>query len=209
MEQNKYVWYASYGSNLSRERFLCYIQGGRPAESTKVEKGCRDKSLPIEDRKIAIPYELYFAKHSSRWGGAVCFLAQQKLGEEDENITLGRMYLITKEQFADVVSQENDGKHIEINFEEVIDAGAKVITQAWYGNIVYLGCQDNYPIFTFTASWKIEEAEFKKPSGEYLRTLSKGLQDRYGLRKKEIARYLSTKKGILGNIALEKLESML
>jgi len=27
--KNMYVWYVGYGSNLLRERFLCYILGGK------------------------------------------------------------------------------------------------------------------------------------------------------------------------------------
>ena len=29
------VWYASYGSNLARDRFLCYLEGGRPKGATR------------------------------------------------------------------------------------------------------------------------------------------------------------------------------
>ena len=29
----KRVWYASYGSNLQRERLMCYIKGGTPKET--------------------------------------------------------------------------------------------------------------------------------------------------------------------------------
>lgn len=28
------VWYASYGSNMWRDRFLCYIQGGKVMPET-------------------------------------------------------------------------------------------------------------------------------------------------------------------------------
>lgn len=56
------VWYVSYGSNLSYERFLCYINGTTPKGSTKAEQGCRDKTLSNATGKITIPYKLYFAK---------------------------------------------------------------------------------------------------------------------------------------------------
>jgi len=45
----KKVIYASYGSNLLKERFLYYIKGGE-------YKGCNDKSDPIEKGWMFIPY---------------------------------------------------------------------------------------------------------------------------------------------------------
>ena len=36
-QTKKYLWYASYGSNLNLDRFMCYIVGGKPKNSTKIE----------------------------------------------------------------------------------------------------------------------------------------------------------------------------
>jgi hypothetical protein len=66
----KRVWYASYGSNLQRERFMCYIEGGTPEGSAKRNEGCRDKSEPTESRPISLNFELYFAGRSGTWGGS-------------------------------------------------------------------------------------------------------------------------------------------
>lgn len=63
----KYVWYASYGSNLNRDRFLCYIKGGKPKGSEKAEIGCEDKALPIKEATYIMHYPLYFAKSAVRW----------------------------------------------------------------------------------------------------------------------------------------------
>src|SRR6202011_4779241 len=56
----KRVWYASYGSNLKRKRFMCYIKGGTPEGSAKRNEGCRDKSEPTESRPISLNFTLYF-----------------------------------------------------------------------------------------------------------------------------------------------------
>lgn len=40
------VWYASYGANLLRERFMFYVQGGVLKGSDRQYPGCRDKSEP-------------------------------------------------------------------------------------------------------------------------------------------------------------------
>ncbi|WP_240795381.1 hypothetical protein [Aquibacillus halophilus] len=132
-ENLNYVWYASYGSNLDRDRFLCYIRGGKPKGSEKVEVGCRDKSLPIEEGTYVMRYPLYFAKASARWQKqGVAFIGLEK----DEKIhTYSRKYLITVEQFMDVVKQENNGEIVDIGLQEVVESGFKTIIDSWYGTI--------------------------------------------------------------------------
>src|SRR4030095_163368 len=118
----KHIWYASYGSNLLEERFLCYIKGGQPVGSKKHYEGCRDKSLPIDKEEFYIPSELYFAKESDSWdNGGVAFI---KTNFEPQQSTLGRMYLITPQQFIDVVKQEtNSSGSLHIDFEKAIVEG--------------------------------------------------------------------------------------
>ncbi|MDR1611166.1 MAG: gamma-glutamylcyclotransferase, partial [Planctomycetota bacterium] len=104
------LWYASYGSNMLRERFLCYIKGGKFRGRGEDKGGCRDTSLPLEDRPLLIPRQLYFARNSSTWGGrGVAFLDKDRPG-----LTLGRMYKITREQFGEVKSQEGDWYRYEL-----------------------------------------------------------------------------------------------
>src|SRR3954449_2685541 len=62
-----YVWYASYGSNINTDRFLCYIKGGKPEGSSKVETGCKDPSLPIASSTFTMNFPLYFAKEAAKW----------------------------------------------------------------------------------------------------------------------------------------------
>ena len=42
------VWYASYGSNLNRARFMAYIEGGTVA-GNDVVYGCTDTTAPRDD----------------------------------------------------------------------------------------------------------------------------------------------------------------
>jgi hypothetical protein len=201
MNNENYVWYASYGSNLNQDRFMCYIRGGTPEGSSQMETGCRDQEPPIKDKAVSIPYPLYFAKSSTRWSdGGVAFLGLQ---EDKEQISLGRMYLVTREQFIDIVRQENDGIEIEINFEKVKEKGSAVIADSWYGNIVYLGENDDYPIFTFTAPWDIHEVEVNAPSKEYLTTIIKGMREVYDDADEEIVNYFSRKEGIIEKVLSE------
>src|SRR6266478_8214404 len=87
----KRVWYASYGSNLSTARFMCYIVGGRPPGSETVNPGCRDKTAPKDNQSLPLDWELYFASYSTWWRGAAAFIRRSTRA----TTTLGRMYLIT------------------------------------------------------------------------------------------------------------------
>ncbi|MEM9467380.1 MAG: histone deacetylase, partial [Actinomycetota bacterium] len=96
------VWYASYGSNCSRERFLTYLRGGRPPGSTRDQIGARDSSDPLGDAPVEFTTAACFAGHSTRWGGAPAFLEHEPAERPG---ALGRRYLITAAQFADVLAQ--------------------------------------------------------------------------------------------------------
>ena len=203
---NSYVWYASYGSNLYRKRFLCYIIGGSPEGSSKYNIGSRNKTHPIGDEQIIIPYSLYFAKRAMSWGNkGVAFI-----GLDKENKTYGRMYLITEEQFMDVVCQENGNINLSIDLNMVITNNSVVLkSDTWYGNILYLGSNNDYPIFTFTSPNSMNSEHFIPPSSEYLSVIIKGLKETYNFSDKEIANYLITKPGVENNFTLDGLINLI
>lgn len=198
MKNTEYIWYASYGSNLLASRFNCYIQGGKPNGSKKTYQGCRNKNPPIDNQETYISSELYFAKKSQTWNdGGVCFISNN-FGQSKE--ALARMYLITKEQFIDVVKQENrNSQDLQIDFEKVISEGGIVFKKdAWYGKIIYLGNQDDHPIFTFTH--EIDIVEKNKPNEDYLKTIIEGIKDTFpNFNEFDIEDYLNSKQGIIGN----------
>ena len=47
------VWYVSYGSNLHRDRFQSYLEGGRMPGGLRADAGCRDPSEPVADAETA------------------------------------------------------------------------------------------------------------------------------------------------------------
>ncbi|MEH7223319.1 hypothetical protein V7112_05830 [Bacillus sp. JJ1566] len=197
----QYVWYASYGSNINRDRFLCYIKGGRPKGSNETEVGCKDPSSPIDEGTFTISYPLYFAKEAGRWGSkGVAFISASK---NDNAVTYSKKYLITSEQFLDVLKQENSGIQFNIDLEKVKESGSMVFRKkAWYGRILYLGDDNGYPIYTFTAPWDMDDITFNKPSHEYLETIISGLKEYYS--KDEIYHYLKNKPGIKGLYTAEE-----
>lgn len=198
------VWYASYGSNLLyKDGFLCYIEGGVRRGSSQREKGCKDTTSPKKNKPIDIPYPLYFAESSSKWNnGGVAFVGLSKSGNDP---TVGRMYLITEEQFIDVVKQENGNQNISIDFEEVKRNGSRVFNKSWYGNIVYLGEDEKYPIYTFTHYKEIKDQTCNAPSAEYIQIIAAGLKETRDWAKEKIAAYLIQKPGIKENFNKEDL----
>lgn len=206
MKNDKYIWYASYGSNLSRDRFLCYIKGGKPVGSEIIEVGCRDKSLPIKEATFTINYPLYFAKDSIRWQNqGVAFIGLKK----DNNYEIhSSKYLITTEQFIEVVKQENNGVELEIDFDEVKKDGFQTISDTWYGTILYIGEESGFPIFTFTADWDLD-VPYNKPSQQYLSMIIEGLKKTVKLNNTEIIDYLCTKQGVENNYSRSEIEKLL
>lgn len=207
MNKENYIWYASYGSNLSKSRFYCYIKGGKPEGSNINESGCRDKSLPLEDKKIILNNELLFVEKSKRWGNKGVAVLDTKIQPSIK--TYGRMYLITKDQFIDVVKQENGIKveeSLNLHFPEHVNGNSKVLFKdKRYGRIVYVGKDSGYPIFTFTTSAPIENSIINQPSEEYLKMIANGLYETYKLNAVEIAKYFIGFKGVQGNYKLSDL----
>lgn len=148
-----YVWYACYGSNLSKERFMKYINGDKTSSGIRRD-GCSDKTPPSDEKPITLKYPIYFANHSSKWDGkGVAFLDISKKGR-----SYGKMYLITKEQFEEIHLQEGNVPN-------------------WYNEIVDLGLDGGIPIKTITHSPRhLEEV---MPSKAYLEVIKKGIQETY------------------------------
>jgi tetratricopeptide (TPR) repeat protein len=201
------VWYASYGSNLCSRRFMCYIEGGQPEGASRPHSGCRDKTPPKDDQPIKIPYPLYFARQSSGWSNkGVAFIGLKK---EETEATLGRMYLITEQQFVDVLSQENEGAKISVDLQKVKQQGSMVFHESWYGNILYLGERDGFPIYTFTSGKNIALEPPVAPSPEYLQAILSGLKEVYPVTPDDIVKYLLSKPGIKDSYTREDLANLL
>ena len=85
-----YVWYACYGSNVNKNRFMKYIDD------------CGDKTPPVEDRPFRFEHSIYFAKTAGNWySGGKAFLDDTAAGE-----AYGRIYKITKAQFEEIKRAE-------------------------------------------------------------------------------------------------------
>ncbi len=165
---------------------MCYIKGGRPRGSAKQYLGCRDKRDPIESRPMPLNFELYFAGQSNTWPrreedsdvpGGIAFIRQNP----ERGPTLGRIYLITDEQFNDVVLQENDktpeGNRYVPAFEQLVrQRELPLDDDPLYGKILNIGSEEGHPILTFTTG---RHLTLNEPSESYLKEIAAGIGETY------------------------------
>ena len=179
---SSHVWYASYGSNLSRHRFERYLDGGTPVGGRRHYRGARDRTPPADDRPLHLPWRLRFGGASRTWGGGMAFVDVTARGR-----TLARMYRLRAGQFADVHAQENGGDALPTDIG-ALPPGTPV--RAGGGNypvIVCCGRIDGVPVVTFTSDALPRRAA---PASAYLRTIAAGLAESHRLGPEAIARYL-------------------
>ena len=201
----KYVWYAAYGSNLYRNRFLLYIQGGNAEYVNMTYSGCTNKSLPLKESTCCIPYELYFSQKAVKWQNkAVAFI---KSTPDSEKETLCKIYLITEEQFLEVNQQENsqpaDFEASNIDLEATKQQRYSLVGSEdscqWYGRIIYTGEKEGFPIYSFTAKWAENSIEYSAPCNNYLAVIVNGLKDSFDFNDDQIYEYINKKAGIKNN----------
>ncbi len=213
------VWYVCYGSNLLEERFLCYVRGGVIPGNTLSERGAQDPTLPVRSEKCTIDHELFFSTPSKKWfGSGVAYINSQKIKQAGKGkavndldsrgysrlfargVTLGRRYLITLEQFLDVVRQENSlpaDCDIPIDFAKLRSEGSQIVLPGtYYGRLLYLGDADGYPSYSFTCIPDMSEMERAPLFGPYYDVIAGGLKETFQLSDKKIAEYLGRHQNI-------------
>jgi hypothetical protein len=179
-----HVWYASYGSNLSRRRFEHYLTGGTPTGGRRRYPGARDRSAPSDDRPYHLPYRLRFGGASRTWGGGMAFVDTTAAGR-----TLARMYRLTVGQFGDVHTQENGGDADPADLADLAPGQAVRAGRGNYPLVVCCGHVDAAPVLTFTCD---EVPTATAPARAYLRTIAGGLAESHALTTVGIVAYLRT-----------------
>ena len=135
-----YVWYAAYGSNISRERFMRYIMD------------CSDKSEPAEDRRYEFPHDITFAGRAANWSNK----GKAFLDDSRKGMALGRIYKIRRSQLDEIQRKEGPDytKIICLGYEEGImvytfttaNMPAESSTpSAEYIDVILKGLKETYP----------------------------------------------------------------
>jgi hypothetical protein len=194
-DAESYIWYAAYGSNLLKERFMCYLQGTefRVDNGTilrappKCDAGTTIQGdHPFNDQPFRLPFKLYFAREKSKWGpGGVAFL---EIELKTPPPTLGRAYLLTLPQLRCIATGENQGSHPVNITNEMLSGtpgafhGITTDQQCWYcvlllcGSLHYKDIQ--VPVVTLTG-WPEKSVPRNSPSLGYRNTIRKGLHQTY------------------------------
>ncbi|KAJ4872002.1 Histone deacetylase 5 [Raphanus sativus] len=184
------VWYASFGSNMWKQRFLCYIEGGQVEGMTKPCVGSMDKSPPKGITWGLYPNRLFFGRESTNvWGqGGVAFLNPLTNLTDQTHMCL---YRITLEQFNDVLFQENglnvdfDSPIFDLTALKLVENNGSTPLEAdlapWYGNVVCMGREGDIPILTMTCTLSLVEKftsgeiPLRPPAKAYANTFIRGL----------------------------------
>ncbi|XP_022736389.1 histone deacetylase 5-like [Durio zibethinus] len=199
------IWYATFGSNMWKSRFLCYIEGGQVKGMKKPCSGSMDRNPPKEITWKTCPHRLFFGRDFNQtWGpGGVAFLHPQSNSQDKTYMCL---YRITLEQFNDVLLQENISVHdmsspfFDLNaLNSIPNEGSfsvEAVKEGWYHNVVYLGKENDIPILTMTCplsvmeSFKSGEIPLRAPCKEYAETLLLGLVEGKQLSEDEATTYI-------------------
>ena len=191
------VWYVAYGSNLARDRFRCYLSGGTPLGGQREYAGCRDPQDPQRVASLEVQGRLVFGGRSGVWGGGMAFC--DLAGTE---MVACRAYLITAEQFGDVVAQEMrrpPGGEFARDLAGLLPDVEVVHTMGpgRYETVARLGARDGAPMFTVTHD-NIAELDLAAPTAPYLRWIASGLREAHGWPATRIGTYLASAPGAAG-----------
>ncbi|XVF49969.1 hypothetical protein PTKIN_Ptkin04bG0058800 [Pterospermum kingtungense] len=199
------IWYATFGSNMWKSRFLCYIEGGQVIGMKRPCSGSVDRNPPKEILWKTCPHRLFFGRDFTQtWGpGGAAFLHPQSNSQDKAYMCL---YRITLEQFNDVLLQENVQDHdmstplFDLNaLNSIPNEGSfsvEAVKRGWYHNVVYLGKENDIPILTMTCplsaieSFKSGEIPLRAPCKEYAATLIRGLVEGKQLSEEEATTYI-------------------
>jgi hypothetical protein len=185
------LWYAGYGSNLDRDRFLRYLHGGAAPGAQRVLSGARDATPPADERALTFAATMFFAWESPTWGGGIAFV-----DVDGEDTTYARAYLLTEEQFSDVAVQEMHREPgTDLDLAHVLERRRHTYGPGRYETLHHLGELDGHPVLTFTAESR-DALPPNQPRADYLRCLARGLRATHGLTEEAVVDYLLARPGM-------------
>jgi hypothetical protein len=201
-ERGREVFYAAYGSNLSAERFACYIAGGTAPGASRALPGARDRRRPESWRPLRLRGHVYFYGHSQTWGGAPAAFGPAAPVERPEAEIYARAWRLTWEQLEDVMAQENGRptRPLDVEPAALVDGYSMLAGPGRYDRLICFGTLEDLPVLTFTAPVPPESVTPAPPSPEYLVHLVTGLRETFGLDDPAIGDYLGCACGVTAHI---------
>lgn len=190
------LWYAAYGSNLSRARLQHYLTGGRPPGSRRDYPGCRDSSPPASIRTVSLTGTLRFGGESGAWGGGMAFFVPGASG-----VVHARAYLLQHAQLGDLVAQEARrpvGGPWALSPSGPTRHGLSEV----YDVVLDLGLLDGHRLVTLTTTGRHAP---NPPAPAYVRTMLDGLADGFGLDLDARVAYLASADGMAPRWTADRL----
>jgi hypothetical protein len=191
-QESDEVWYVAYGSNLSLDRFMCYLAGGRPAGGSRIYPGARDRRPPLDIRPVQLTGTVYFALQSLVWGGGMAFFDAAGTGT-----VAGRAYRLRCSQFADVAAQEMHRDPLaDLDLQRVLTQDRWSYGPGRYETLLRVGELVGAPMLTLTAPWGVADVPHTTPSAAYLTVIAAGLQESQGWSGDRVAEHLADLPGV-------------
>lgn len=108
-----------------------------------------------------------------------------------EATTLARAYLITVEQFQDVLAQES-GRAVgtEVDLGAVAGGGSSILGEGNYDRVVHVG-ETDWPMLTFTTPRSVGDLVLNRPGEAYRDTIARGVVEAHGLTVTEAYAYIA------------------
>ncbi len=176
------VWYVAYGSNHSSTRLRRYLAR------------CDPTTDPLDRRSMVLDHRLFFAHHSTRWGGGCAFVDPEPV---DGVGTLATAWLVPVSQFLGIWAAENGaaGLGLELDPGELVPGAARLAHPSGRYGLV-LGCPspDDRPALTFTTPER-PLPDPTPPSDDYVATIVAGLVEGHDLSEAEARAYVAARAG--------------
>jgi hypothetical protein len=134
---------------------------------------------------------VYFAGRSSAWRAGMAFYDPEAPGE-----VAVRTYLITAEQFVDVLAQETRrSPGMALDLAPAFSGQRYSNGVGGYPILVRLGACRGVPLVTFTRDWR-RPSSLVAPTIAYLAAMATGLREAHRWSGTQIDRYLSALPGV-------------
>jgi hypothetical protein len=200
------VWYVAYGSNCSAERFQAYLSGGTATGAGHGERGARDPRPPRQSAAHWFDAPVRFIGDAAKWGGGgIAFLDH----EPGESVSPGRRYLITKDQFDDVVAQESRRPLQSLPIDDLIQGRVHPVGNGRYDGLLGLGNIKGIPVMTFTSPRPLLHLPVSAPSATYLGTVARGLAEVHDLDQRSLAEHLHRAPGVEQSFSVDDIIDLL
>ena len=200
------VGYFAFGSNLFLERLTAYLTSASDSRPPRA-------AFPMQ-----VPHRMFFASVRTTLWGSTCGAAVLEMQPSAEE-ALGRVYIITRQQFIELAARENLATGAPCptyTASDCLHVGALerfsaqlLREEAFYVpfKVKQVGALE---VWSLTAHYSTKPYPVAPPSIEYLRVIAAGLKQTYpSLSDTELAQYLALRQGVMGRYSMADMAQVM